>query len=133
MYFPAGNTSQSATLAHLASVYYDRVALTPLRKKNMFWKGCDSRTLPKKNGKMIQFYRYSQLGADTTVTTEGGGPGASLELTSGVVQATVAQYADFISLSDLLIDTAIDGDIVAVAADQLGYRAGLSANSIIRN
>jgi N4-gp56 family major capsid protein len=99
----------------------------------MFWKGCDYRTLPLKNGKMIQWFRYSQLDANTTPTTEGGGPGASLEMSSGVVQSTVAQYADFISLSDLLVDTAIDGDIAAVAADQLGYRGGLTANKIIRN
>jgi hypothetical protein len=26
MYFPAGNTTTSANLQHLASVYYDRVA-----------------------------------------------------------------------------------------------------------
>jgi hypothetical protein len=37
------------------------------------------------------------------------------------------------SFSDMLVDTAIDGDIVAVGADKLGYRAGLTFDTIIRN
>jgi len=54
-------------------------------------------------------------------------------LASGVVSATVAQYADFVSFSDLLVDTAIDNDIVGVGADLLGYRAGLTCDTLIRN
>lgn len=131
-YNPAGNLTSTGTITHLASVYYDRTALSSLRKKFMFWKGVDNRTLPKKNGKTIQFYRYSQLGANTAAATEGD-VSSSLSLTSATVSATVAQYADFISFSDMLVDTAIDGDIVAVGADQLGYRAGLSVDTIIRN
>ncbi len=131
-YTPASNTTGTASITHLISVYYDRVALTSLRKKFLFWKGVDTRTLPKKNGKTIQFYRNSQLGANTTPTTEGA-VGSGLELASSTVQATVAQYADFISFSDMLVDTAPDNDIVAVGADLLGYRAGLTVDTIIRN
>src|SRR5690606_37991037 len=130
-YTPAGNLTTTASIKHLAEKYYDRVALTPLRKRFMFWKLVDNRVLPKKNGKTIQFYRYSQLGANTSAVTEGVAHEAnSLELTSAVVSTSVAQYADFISFSDMLVDTAIDGDIVAVGADQLGYRAGLSVDGI---
>jgi N4-gp56 family major capsid protein len=113
-------------------VFYERAALTPLRKVFMFWNLVDNRTLPKRNGKTVQFYRYSQLGANTTAATEGA-VGTSLELTSTTLSATVAQYADFISFSDLLVDTAIDNDIIAVGADQLGYRAGLTCDTILRN
>jgi len=131
-YSPASNLTSTTTLTHLISVYYDRRALTSLRKKFMFWKGVDTRTLPKKNGKVIQFYRYSQLGANTTPTAEGT-VGTGLALTSATVQATVAQYSDFISFSDMLVETAPDNDIVAVGADLLGYRAGLTVDTIIRN
>jgi N4-gp56 family major capsid protein len=132
MYFPASNLTSGTGLNHLASVYYDRLALTALRKKFMFWKGVDTKTLPMKNGKTIQFYRYSQFGSNTTATEEGS-PGTGISLTSSTVSATVAQYADFISFSDMLVDTAIDGDIVARGADNLGYRAGLTFDTIIRN
>ncbi len=131
-YSPASNLTSTGTITHLATVYYDRVALSSLRKKFMFWKGVDNRTLPLKNGKAIQFYRYSQLAANTSATTEGT-VGTGLALTSATVSATVAQYADFISFSDMLVDTAIDNDIVAVGADLLGYRAGLTCDTLIRN
>lgn len=130
----AGNLSTSVQFNHLATVYYDRTALKPLRKQFLFWIGCDDRVMPLKNGKTIQFFRYSNLGANTTPATEGDVSGTPLAMAgSSVVTATVGQYADFTSLSDMLVDTAIDGDIVAVAADQLGYRAGLTFDTIVRN
>jgi N4-gp56 family major capsid protein len=131
-YSPASNLSTSSSLAHLATVYYDRKALKPLRKKFLFWKGVDNRVQPLKNGKTIQFFRYSQLGANTSTTSEGTVGTAIGPMTSGVVSATVAQYSDFMSFSDMLVDTAID-DVVAVGADQLGYRAGLTCDTIVRN
>jgi len=131
-YNPASNLSTSSGLGHLASVYYDRRALSGCRTKFMFWRLVDTRTLAKKQGKTIQFYRYSQLGANTSATTEGQ-VGTGLHINSATLSATVAQYADYISFSDLLVDTAIDGDIVGVGADLLGYRAGLSCDTIVRN
>ena len=39
-------------------------------------------------------------------------------------------YSDFITLSTLLVDTAIDDEVAQYARD-LGYRAGLSVDTII--
>jgi N4-gp56 family major capsid protein len=132
-YAPVANTSTSSQFTHLASVYYDRTALKPLRKQFLFWVGVDDRVMPLKNGKTVQFYRYGNLGVNTSTTSEGtvGTPISMAGTTT--VSATVAQYSDFTSLSDMLVDTAIDGDIVAVASDQLGYRAGLTFDTILRN
>jgi N4-gp56 family major capsid protein len=130
---PAGNLSTSSQFTHFISTYYDRVALKPLRKQFLFWMGCDDRVMPLKNGKTIQFYRYSNLGANLNTTPEGTTGTASEMAGSTTVSATVSQYADFTSLSDMLVDTAMDGDIVAVASDQLGYRAGLTFDTIVRN
>lgn len=131
-YFPASNLTSGTGLTHMAQVFYDRIALTALRKKFLFWKGVETRTLPKKNGKTIQFYRVQELGANTSPANEGD-VGTGIALASTTLQATVAQYADFMSFSDMLVDTAIDGDIVAVGADKLGYRAGLTFDTINRN
>jgi N4-gp56 family major capsid protein len=131
-YNPATNLTSTGTITHLASVYYERLALTALRKKFQFWKGVDNKAIPLKSGKTIQFYRYSQFGANTSTATEGD-IGTGQALTSTTVSATVGQYADFLSFSDMLVDTAIDGDIVAAGADLLGYRAGLTFDTLIRN
>lgn len=129
-YQPAGNLTTTSTLTHLATVYYDRTALDQLRTKYMFRKGVDEKVLPKSNGKTIQWYRYSTLGANTTPKVEGT-VGTSLQLTSTTVSATISQYADYISFSDLLTETAID-DVVDQGVQELSARAGLTVDNLIK-
>jgi N4-gp56 family major capsid protein len=96
--------------------------------------------LPKRNGATVQWYRYGVLGAKTTPRTTAGGPGIATEgmisagstMSSAVVTATVAQYTDFIALSDFARDIHID-DNLAQAAKELGYSAGLSVDTITRS
>jgi N4-gp56 family major capsid protein len=130
-YSPAGNTSASAGLAHLANVYYRRKGLDRLQKKFVFRGATMKDMLPKASGRTVQFFRYSNFAANTTATTEGV-VGSSLSMTSKVVGATVSQYTAFITVSDLLQDTAID-PVVQNASELLGYSAGLSVDTIVRN
>lgn len=130
-YSPAGNTTSSSGLAHLAQVFYRKKGLDRLQKKFVFRDATMKDMLPKSNGRTIQFFRYTNFGANTTPTTEGV-VGTSLSLTSKVVGATVSQYTAFITVSDLLQDTAID-PIVQGASELLGYSAGLSVDTITRN
>jgi N4-gp56 family major capsid protein len=87
--------------------------------------------LPKQSGRSVQFYRYNNLSANTTATTEGT-VGTSTTFNSRVLTATVSQYTAFITVSDLLKNTALD-PIVQNAAELLGYSAGLSVDTITRN
>lgn len=130
-YQPAGNTTSSAGLAHLANVYYRKKGLDRLQKKFVFRDATMKDMLPKQVGRTVQFFRYINFGANTTPTTEGV-VGTSLSMTSHVVGATVSQYTAFITVSDLLQDTAID-PIVQNASELLGYSAGLSVDTIVRN
>lgn len=129
-YAPAGNTTLTPSLTHLATVYYNKKGLDRLNKKFMFREGTEGDVLPLRSGKTMQWYRYTQFAANTTPASEGT-VGTSLSLTSTTVSATVSEYADYITVSALLEDTAID-PIVANAADLLGYRAGLTADTITR-
>lgn len=129
-YNPAGNMTTTGSLTHLASVWYNRTALDQLRQMNRFVELCEPDMLPKRNGLTVQWYRYSLFGVNTTPHAEGT-VGTSLTLGSSTVTAVMKEYADFISLSSLLIDTAID-PIVDNAADNLGYRASISVDRIAR-
>lgn len=129
-YAPASNTTQTPSLAHLATVYYERKALDTLKKRFVFRSGTEPDVMPLRSGKTIQFYRYSLFAANTTPAPEGA-VGAGLPLTTTTITATVSEYADFITISTLLNETAID-PITENAADMLGYRAGLSADTIVR-
>lgn len=129
-YTPAGNTTGSASLAHLATVYYKKKGLDRLQKKFVFRDACMDDSLPKMVGKTVQWYRYTNLGASTTPTVEGT-VGTSQTMTSKIVQATVSQYTSFTTVSDLLEDTALD-PVVTNAAELLGYQGGLTVDAITR-
>jgi N4-gp56 family major capsid protein len=129
--FPnAQNLTSSAGLAHLQAVYYSKKGLDRLMKKFRFRQAATHDMLPKRSGRTVQFFRYTNFAADTTAATEGT-TGTSLNLTSRILQATVSQYTAFITVSDLLKDTAID-PIVTSASELLAYRAGLSVDTITR-
>ena len=129
-YAPASNLTTTGTLTHLATVYYERKALDTLKQKFMFREATEPDVMPLRSGKTIQFYRYTLFGANTTPAAEGA-VSAGLALTTTTISATVSEYADFITISTLLNETAID-PITENAADMLGYRGGLTADTITR-
>ena len=130
-YTPAGNTTSSAGLSHLIAIAYRKVAMDNLQKKFVFRSACNHDMLAKASGRTVQFFRYTNFGANVTPTTEGT-VGSSLTMTSKVVQATVSQYSAFITISDLLEATSPD-PLVVGASELLGYQAGLSVDTITRN
>jgi N4-gp56 family major capsid protein len=87
--------------------------------------------IPMRVGKTVQWFRYTLFAANTVPAAEGT-VGSGLPLTTSTVSATVSEYADFVTISTLLEETAID-PITQNAAEQLGYRAGLSVDTITRN
>lgn len=130
-YGPSPNTTSAAGQAHLAAVTYRKTGLDRLEKKFCFRRPLMKESLPKQNGRTLQFYRHNNLTAQTTPTSEGT-VGTSGTISSRVVQATVSQYTAFISLSDLLVDTSISPEVMN-ASELLGYQAGLSVDNMTRN
>lgn len=131
-YTPATNTTATSGISHLATVYYERTGLDVLRKKTIMSMLADPsvRALPQNNGKTVQMYRYSSFSSNTSTKTEGT-VGSGLSLSTNTISATVAQYADFLTFSDMLVDTAID-PIVENGVKELSYRAALSTDDIIK-
>lgn len=130
-YQPAGNLTTSAGLAHLAAIFYKKKGLDRLQKKFVFRSACMKDVLAKQVGRTAQWFRYTNFSAATTPSTEGT-VGTSLSLTSKILTATVSQYTAFITVSDLVKDTALD-PIVTNASELLGYQGGLSVDTITRN
>ena len=89
------------------------------------------RPIPKGGGKTIEFRKFAALAKATTPLTEGVTPdGKSLEVTT--ITATVNQYGDYITLSDVLELTALD-NVVLETTKLLGRQAGLTLDTIVRN
>ena len=84
----------------------------------------------KNGGKTVQFRKYSPLPKATTPLTEGVTPsGRKLNVTGET--AEIAQYGDYVELSDMLLLTAIDNNIVQ-ATKLLGAQAGATLDTIVR-
>lgn len=89
------------------------------------------RPIPKNGGKTIEFRKFSNLPKATTALTEGVTPdGKKLDVTS--ITATVSQYGDYITQSDVLELTALDNTILE-ATKLLGKQAGATLDTIVRN
>lgn len=89
------------------------------------------RPIPANGGKTIEFRKFAPLAKATTALTEGVTPdGKALEVST--VTATVAQYGDFITQSDVLELTALDNTILE-ATKLLGRQAGLTLDTVTRD
>lgn len=89
------------------------------------------RPIPQGNGKTINFRKFEALEKATTPITEGVTPnGKKLEATD--LEATVDQYGDYVTLSDMLEMTAID-NVILEATKVIGRQAGLTLDTITRN
>ncbi len=86
--------------------------------------------IPKGNGKRIEFRKYDPLPKMTTPLMEGVTPDGQ-KLDMGIVSAEVKQYGGFIELSDILLLTAIDNNLVQ-ATKLLGAQAGRTLDTITR-
>lgn len=89
------------------------------------------RPIPKNGGKTIEFRKFAPLAKALTPLTEGVTPdGKSLTVTA--ITATVSQYGDFITQSDVLELTALDNTILE-ATKLLGRQAGATLDTVVRN
>lgn len=124
----------TTTLTQVApgvQAFYDRNLLARAQPAEVHGRFGQKRPISQRNGNQIKFRRYSQLAAATTALTEGVTPaGSSLAVTD--LTATLAQYGDFITLSDMVSLTNQD-PVVTEATDVLGDQAGTTIDQARRD
>ena len=111
--------------------FYDMTLIDEAQASLVHDQFAQKRPIPKNSGKTIEFRKFSSLPKALTPLTEGVTPdGKSLNVTA--ITATVAQYGDYITQSDVLELTTIDNTILE-ATKLLGRQAGLTLDTITRN
>lgn len=124
-------TTTTTQVAPGTQAFYDRNLLERAKPAEVHGRFGQKRPISKKSGNQIKFRRYSALAAATTALTEGVTPaGSSLAVTD--VTATLAQYGDFITLSDV-VDMVNQDPVITEATDVLGDQAGLTIDQIRRD
>ena len=111
--------------------FYDMTLLDEAQANLVHDQFAQKRPIPKNGGKTIEFRKFAALPKASTPLTEGVTPdGKSLSVTA--ITASVAQYGDYITQSDVLELTSIDNTIVE-ATKILGRQAGLTLDTVTRD
>ena len=124
-------TTLLAGLSPEMKTFYDMTLIDEAQANLVHGQFAQKKPIPKGSGKTIEFRKFASLPKATTPLTEGVTPdGKSLTVTA--ITATVSQYGDYITMSDVLELTTID-NVILEATKLLGRQAGLTLDTIVRN
>ncbi len=88
-----------------------------------------SKEIPANSSQTVRFRRYNNLPLATTPLTEGVTPDGS-PMTHTDVEATLAQYGDFVPLTDVIADTHEDR-VFQEAQDLIGEQAAQTVETLM--
>ena len=128
------NELQTTLLPGLSAemkTFYDMTLIDEAQASLVHDQFGQKRPIPKNGGKTIEFRKFAALAKATTPLTEGVTPDGK-GLTVSTITATVNQYGDYITQSDILELTSLDNTILE-ATKLLGRQAGLTLDTIVRN
>ena len=124
------NTTTSDGMSAEMKTYYDDYLIDCSLPKLVHDQFAQKRPIPAGGGKSIEFRKIDPLPKALTPLTEGVTPDGQ-KLTISTVTASIAQYGGYVELSDMVLMTAIDNNLV-IAAKQLGAQAGKTLDTITR-
>lgn len=124
------NTTTSAGLSDEMKTYYSDYLIDNAQPELVHDQFGQKHPIPQGSGKNIEFRKFVPLGKKTSALVEGVTPdGQTLTVTK--LEATVAQYGNYVTLSDLIQLTAIDNTLVETTK-LLGAQAGMTLDTITR-
>ena len=123
-------TTTSEGLSAEMQTFYDMTLIDEAGANLVHEQFGQKRPIPANGGKTIEFRKFASLPKAEQPLTEGVTPnGRSLTVSS--VDATVKQYGDFITQTDMLELTAVDNTVLE-ATKLLGRQAGATLDTVVR-
>ncbi len=114
------NVTTDAGLSDEMKTYYSTYLIRLAEPMLVHDQFAQKHPIPKNGGKTIEFRKYDSLPKALTPLTEGVTPDGQ-KLSMSKITATVNQYGGYVELSDILMLTAIDNNLMEatrVIADQ---------------
>lgn len=112
--------------------YYDRTLLQNATKILLYDKFGQTRPLPSNMGTRINFKRFGKLPINTSTLAEGVTPQGK-KLSAVTIYATLAQYGDYITLTDWVQLTSLDSNLLSIAKELLADQMAETADILTRN
>ena len=128
---PNTNTTGSTGLSNENKTYYHDTLIDNAEPYLVHDQFGTEINIPEHGGKTVEVRYFDVLAKNTTALTEGVTPDGS-SLSMGVKNVTLAQYGDYVTLSDVVSVTTIDPMLVQ-ATKAMGSQAGRSLDTITRN
>lgn len=112
--------------------FYDRSLLENASKALLYDKFGQTRPIPLNKGTRINFRRYGKLPVNLNPLADGVTPtGKKLSVTD--LYATIKQYGDYVTLTDWLIMTGLDANILDIGENLLSVQAAETKDTIARD
>ena len=124
------NVTTDTGLTNEMKTFYSNYLINLAEPELVHDQFAQKHPIPKNGGKTIEFRKYSALPKALTPLTEGVTPNGQ-KLAMSVITATVNQYGGFIELSDVLLLTAIDNNLMQ-STTVLASQAGRTLDTITR-
>ena len=126
-------TISTACNAYFNKTFYDRKLLDTAKTRFVHANFGQKRSIPRNNGKRVEFRKYDLFTPDTDALTlvEGMTP-TGQSLTQSKVEVEVKQYGAYVEMSDLLEMTAYD-PVIADSAELLGEQLGTVIEWVTRD
>ena len=124
------NATTSEGLSDEMRTYYSDYLIDNAEPYLVHTQFGQKHAIPKNGGKTVRFHKYDPLPKIKDALVEGVTPnGQTLKVDA--VEATVEQYGGYVGMTDMLLMTAVDDNLV-VATELLGAQAGRSTDTIAR-
>ena len=123
----------TASTAYFNKTFYDRKLLDTAKTRFVHANFGQKRSIPRNNGKRVEFRKYNLFTPDTGALTlvEGVTP-TGQNLSQSKVEAEVKQYGAYVEISDLLEMTSYD-PVIADSAELLGEQLGTVIEWVTRD
>ena len=124
-------TTGTSALSAEMKTFYDMTLIDLAEPELVHAQFGQKRPIPKGGGKIIEFRQFSSLPKALTPLTEGVTPnGRNITVTSKT--ATISQFGDYVTVSDLLELTAID-NVIVETTKLIASQAGRTLETVVRN
>src|SRR5438067_6399897 len=124
-------TMTTGNIPPAIQAFYDRNLLDRAIPADVHGRFGQVRPIKTRSGNQIKFRRYESLAPATTALTEGVTPaGNSLTVTD--VTANLAQYGDFLTVSDM-VDLTNQDPVLTEAGTVLGEQGGVTVDIVRRD
>lgn len=125
------NATTDSGLSAENKTYYDMTLIDEAQAQLVHDQFGQKRDIPANGGKTIEFRKFASLPKATTPITEGVTPDGK-KLSVSKIESTVKQYGDYVTLTDVLVLTAIDNTLVDTTKI-IGRQAGLTLDTVTRD